>query len=189
MPSPPAELIDLLRANADRSGLWRLTTYGKGLVIGDWEDDRPRLIVVERGLVKLSYITREGDERIKSFIAAPGLFDQDATTAPPFVEATSLEATQVVALPLSWVRDLAASDVLVQQAVDTFWLWLSAKKRLRESALLCSTPLQRFARLQCDEPLLLSKLSQGDIARYLGITPIAFSRLKRRAQAQAPAIP
>lgn len=185
MPLPPAELIDLLRIHAAPAGFWRLVSYAKRQRIDVREDGGPWLLVVERGLVKLSYVTGEGDERIKSFITAPGLFDQNGAVVDPAIEATCLEPAEVVALPLTWVRTVASSDCAVQRAVDAFWLWLSAKKRARESALLCSTPLQRFCRLQTDEPALVERLSQGDIARYIGITPIAFSRLKRRVQSDS----
>lgn len=187
MPSPPAALIDLLRGHVERAGSWRPIGYAKGQTIDAGEDAGARLFVVEEGLVKLSYVTSGGDERIKSFITAPGLFDQDSAVTDPAIAATCLEASRIVVLPLSWVRTIASADPAVQQAVDAFWLWLSAKKRMRESALLCSTPLQRFDRFKADEPRLAARLSQGDIARYLGITPIAFSRLKRRAQREASA--
>jgi CRP-like cAMP-binding protein len=185
MLTPSAQLIELIRPHADRAGLWRSTTLAKGRSIENPPDASPRVVIVTSGLVKLSFITPEGDERIKAFIGAHGLFDQCDIEDEPVIEATCIEATQITALPLSWVRSLASACPEVQHAIDGFWLWLSAKKRVRESALLCSSPLQRYLALQAAEPALFSRLSQGDIARYVGITPIAFSRLKRRLQAQA----
>ena len=185
MQTPPVELIALLRSHGDQAGLWQPILYAKGQLIETRRDAPPRLVIVEHGLVKLSFVTAEGEEWIKSFIVAEGLFDQISAKGEPVIEAVCLEPTQAITLSLAWARELAGRDADVQRAVDTFWLWLSAKKRLRESELLCSTPSQRYHVFQTDQTTLTARLSQGDIARYLGITPIAFSRIKRRLRAPA----
>lgn len=181
MNSPPTELIALLRLHAGREGVWQPTLYAKGRLIERREAAPPRLVIVEEGLVKLSFVSTDGNERVKAFIVAEGLFDQIGAAGEPIVEATCLEPTRAITLPLSWARTLASSHADVQRAVDAFWLWLNAKKRLRESALLCSTPLDRYRAFQTDEAALAARISQGDTARYLGVTPIAFSRIKRRS--------
>jgi CRP-like cAMP-binding protein len=184
MPSPSAHLIELIRPHAEQGGLWRLKSHARGRSIECPPADSPSVVIVINGLVKLSFVTADGDERIKTFISGQGLFDLGQAAGDPVIEAICIEATQTVALPLAWVRSLAASRPDVQQAVDAFWLWLNAKKRVREGALLCSTPLERYLALQAADPMLISRISQGDVARYIGITPIAFSRLKRRLQSR-----
>ena len=177
---PPAELIARIRPHAERAGCWRPVPFAKGRRISCRDEAGARLIIIERGLVKLSYTDAEGDERVKSFIAAEGLFELGGADGALSYDAVCLEPTRAVALPLAWVGELAGSDAEVRRAVDAFWLWLSARKRAREHALLCSTPLQRYLAFQTGEPMLAARLPQGDIARYLGVTPVAFSRIKRR---------
>jgi CRP-like cAMP-binding protein len=176
----PAALIACLRASAERARLWRPISLSKGRSI-DWHGaDATRLIIVERGLVKLSYLSSSGEERIKSFIADQGLFSGvDEVAEHPF-EAICLEPSSIVSLPMPWVRSATQEDPAIERAVGEFWSWLSARKRARENALLCLSASQRYLAFQAEAPTLLGRLSQGDIARYLGITPIAFSRIKRR---------
>jgi CRP-like cAMP-binding protein len=180
MQPPPAALIALLRPYAQQVGLWQPRRYARGDRVEHRLDEAPRLVIVTAGIVKLSYLSAEGDERVKSFIVAEGLFGQDSEEGGLTIEARCLEDSGIVFLAPAWVRDLAARSLDVQQAIDAFWPWLSSRKRIRENALLCLTPEQRYRAFTADEPMLAQRLSQGDIARYLGVTPVAFSRMKRR---------
>lgn len=47
------------------------------------------------------------------------------------------------------------------------------------------SPEDRYRALQGNAADALARLAQGDIARFLGITPIAFSRIKRRMAASS----
>ncbi len=42
------------------------------------------------------------------------------------------------------------------------------------------TPEARYLALRAGAPEALARLPQGDVARFLGVTPVAFSRIKRR---------
>ena len=57
---------------------------------------------------------------------------------------------------------------------------LAIKKERREYEFLCLSAPERFALLKQRDPELVAKLTQNDIARYLGITPVALSRIKQR---------
>jgi CRP-like cAMP-binding protein len=177
---PPALLIAALRTLAAGEGLWRQVEIAKGRPIQFQAEPDARLIVVEHGLVKLSYLSGDGEERIKSFIADMGVFGEFERASDLPYEAVCLEPSRIVALPINWARQRLADAPDLQLAVGSFLSWLSAKKRDREHALLCMTPAERYLDLQRREPGLVSRLPQGDIARYLGVTPIAFSRIKRR---------
>lgn len=48
------------------------------------------------------------------------------------------------------------------------------------------SPLARYRAVVCDAAQPLSRLPQGDIARFSGITPAAFSRIKRRVHDADP---
>ena len=163
-----------------RDGLWRSADVLKGCSIGFHGEPEARVIIVESGLVKLSYLSVKGNERIKSLIADVGVFGGFEHGEDLSYEAVCLEPSRVVGLPMPWVRESFANNAGLQKAVSEFWSWLSTKKRDRENALLCMTPVQRYRALQIREPSLVSRISQGDIARYIGVTPIAFSRIKRR---------
>jgi CRP-like cAMP-binding protein len=59
-------------------------------------------------------------------------------------------------------------------------LKLALKKERREYEFLCLSAEKRYRLLLENMPDLLKKITQNDIARYLGITPVALSRIKNR---------
>jgi len=68
-----------------------------------------------------------------------------------------------------------ASGLVISSLIE-----LAIKKERREYEFLCLSAPQRFALLKQRSPELVSRLTQNDIARYLGITPVALSRIKQR---------
>lgn len=178
----PARLIDALSAAARAERGWTPQRYRKGqglLAMGEVHDS---LFVLEAGLVKLAYIAPDGDEWVKSFIVDHGLFGDfgaDAATGSRFA-ATAIEACDCVELPLPWVRERIAADPALAALVGAFLAWLGERKLAREQQLLCLSPEQRYRAFLAQSPALATRLTQGDIARYLRVTPVAFSRIKRR---------
>jgi CRP-like cAMP-binding protein len=61
-----------------------------------------------------------------------------------------------------------------------FLLSFGIRKELREYELLCLSAEERYRRLLTNTPALLDKVTQNDIARYLGVTPVGLSRIKTR---------
>ena len=59
-------------------------------------------------------------------------------------------------------------------------LHFSMKKEKREFEFLCLSAEERYCLLAETSPGLLEKVTQNDIARYLGVTPVALSRIKKR---------
>jgi len=55
-------------------------------------------------------------------------------------------------------------------------------KEQKEAFLLLHTPEQRYLYLREHSPLWLERLSQGQLANYIGITAISLSRMRRRLQ-------
>lgn len=158
--------------------LWAVRAFPKGHVLFDPDNAQADLFILTKGLIKLVYVTPEGDERIKSFIADQGLFAVE-DNGPAF-GARTLEPSTIIRIPLPWLQQQMAENTDLQRAYGQFADWVRQRKSRREQALLCESAAERFRTMQMLEPALLSRLSQGDIARYLGITPIAFSRIKRR---------
>jgi len=55
------------------------------------------------------------------------------------------------------------------------------KKEQGEFEFLCMSAEERFCRIAEVSPTLLEKVTQNDLSRYLGITPVGLSRIKKRA--------
>lgn len=181
---PSAALIEELRARATRDGIWRVHALPRGRSILDPDAEHRDVFVVVSGLVKLSYLSGGGTEAIKSFVVDQGIFGREDGGVD--FGACAVEPSRVVRLPERWVSRQVDESSDLRECYALFVNWLRQRKAERERMLLCLTVGERLLRFLEVEGDLASRLPQGDIARYLGITPIAFSRLKRRLGVGVP---
>jgi CRP/FNR family transcriptional regulator, anaerobic regulatory protein len=176
-------LVAPLRAKAEHQGKLRTSTYEKGQVILHQGDVASDIFILQSGLVKLVYPTLNGDEWIKSFIVDRGLFgsvDDGDAAQPSRFAAIPIESSVVAQLPLDWVKRAIANDTELTAAYVAFSGWVRRRKEEREEVLLCKSAEQSYLNFISTNAALAKRLPQGDIAHYLGITPVAFSRIKRR---------
>lgn len=176
------DFVTMLQDKASDDGLWQIEPCVKGTQLLRQGEPCDQLFVLTRGLVKLTYLTASGDEWIKSFIVDQGLFGPLDEEMSRF-GASAVEACEVVRLPMGWARAAERVDQTFAMQVAAFSQWLFARKQQREEALLCDSAETRYRRMIENEPTLLARLPQGDVARFLRVTPIAFSRIKRRVRA------
>lgn len=143
----------------------------------------PDLFIMTEGLVKLHYVTHDGKEWIKSFIMDEGLFGSRVSQSlgqPSIYSATCLEDCAVLVLPYQAFETLCAKDPKLAAMAFQFFQWLGLRKELREHELLCLSAEERYRNFLADQSVLAKRITQTDMARYLGITPIALSRIKGR---------
>jgi CRP-like cAMP-binding protein len=145
------------------------------------------IFVLRAGLVKMYYVTREGKEWVKSFIMDRGVFGsriaQMAGEGSAFA-IVCVEDSTLVTLPYSAFLEASLRDATLMEMVFRFNEWLGLKKERREYDLLCRSAEERYRTFVARDAQLAGRLTQVDIARYLGITPIALSRIKRRVAAR-----
>lgn len=180
----PSTLIDLLRERATSEGLWQPRHHERGTELLRQGEPCGDLLVLTSGLVKLTYLTPSGDEWIKSFIVDQGVFGTMESGVSRF-GAVAGEHCTVASVPAGWVENAVAEDQQLADQAAAFNRWLIERKQQREEALLCDTVETRYRDLLRSEAALIERLPQGDIARYLRVTPVAFSRIKRRVRAGA----
>lgn len=178
---PIHELLYNLRSLASVDRLWVESVHNKGQCLFEQDNAPADVFILTRGLIKLVYLTYEGEERIKSFIVDQGIFAAEEGAIA--FGARALEQSTVVRLPSLWVKERIAIDTDLQRTYAQFTDWVRQRKSRREQALLCETAAERFQVMQDRDADLVRRLPQGDVARYLGVTPIAFSRIKRRLAA------
>lgn len=144
-----------------------------------------RLYYLRSGMVKLSYTTLDGKEMIKSFITEGEIFGSlhsQITRGESTFSAIALEPLQVDALDYTILQQMINENPELQKLMLHFFQQLALKKEIREYEFLCFSAAQRYQKL-CDEnPDLIDRVKQADLALYLGITPIALSRLKHREE-------
>lgn len=141
------------------------------------------LFFIQSGLVKAYYETLDGKEFIKSFVTeGEFIASMQAIVAgnPNSFTVLSLEDSVVIEVPKDAVFNLVINNPGLTDILNAMLLKLAMKKERREYELLCMSPEERYLLLCERDARLLERLSQNDVARYLGITPVALSRIRRR---------
>lgn len=145
----------------------------------------PWLAVVTSGIAKLVYPREDGGERIKSFIAEGGFFASLAALTPrgrTTFSAVAMTDLTVEQIPYVTLREFGDRHIAWQRALRVGIERYGARKEKRERELLTLTPEQRYGRFLAEEPALAARIPQKDLALYLGITPVALSRIRGRLQ-------
>lgn len=141
------------------------------------------LFFVQTGLVKAYYETYDGKQFIKTFIKEGGyIASMQAVVAglPSTFTAQCVEPCMVLEVSRADLHERLAADPVYVQAVSNMLLKLAAKKEQREYELLCLSAEERYAVLLENEPELVKRLSQKDIAHYIGIDPVSLCRIQKR---------
>ena len=146
------------------------------------ERDRS-LYFVKAGLLKAYYISESGKEFVKSFIS-PTEVIASLTSARTESGCTfnliCMEPTTLLKIDFDKVYELSRHSLEVSNSLNELLLNFSMKKERREFEFLCLSAEERYQLLKERSPELLTRVTQNDIARYLGVTPVALSRIKNR---------
>jgi len=73
---------------------------------------------------------------------------------------------------------MAKNNLMTANSLIDLLLNFAMKKEQREYELLCLSAQQRYQNLLARVPNIYEMVTQNDMARYLGITPVALSRIK-----------
>lgn len=163
--------------------LFRPVRVGRGELFVRQGDPPNRVALVERGLFRLFGTDESGTERTLAFRAEGELvcaYSAVLRQEPSRIAIEALEPSDVM------VAERPAYDVLV--AENPGWQQLIAKLtealylRLdqRQSELLLDDATTRYRRFLADHGGVASRLMQRHIASYVGVTPEALSRIRRR---------
>lgn len=176
LPFTPQQLERLAKKMKPRN-------FNKGDVLFHQGEVDEHIYLLHRGLVKLSYLTPQGKELIKSFLEegsmVGSLYCLLHGGAASF-SAIALEPVTAEMLPFSLFSEMIEENPELQRFAVGFFQQLALKKELREYELLCLSASERYQSFVEQHPELLGRIKQAELALYLGITPIALSRLKNR---------
>lgn len=145
----------------------------------------PQLYMIREGLVKMFYITVDGKEFVKSFIGErqfTGSLAAQVDRGESTFSVVCLEPVKVEAVPFEVIKGLIDEDPKILRFFYEFFFALALKKEKREYDFLCQTPQMRYRQFVDENPDLIGRVTQADIARYLGITPVSLSRIRGRAK-------
>ena len=141
------------------------------------------LYYIKSGILKAYYLLEDGREQVKSFVST-GTIMGSLTAAyagePNSFSLVCLEDAKLIRFPFEDMRKLARENESIAERLTERILSLAMKKERREYEFLCLSAEERY-RLFCQRsPELVERVTQQDIALYLGITPVALSRIKKR---------
>lgn len=146
-------------------------------------DEDDSLYFVASGLLKAYYLSAEGKETIKSFIKVGntiGSLSAAYRGLPCAFNLVALEDVNLIQFQFAKLQAVARESHEVAKHLMETLLQHSMKKEQREYEFLMLQAEDRYISFKQREPELAEKLTQNDIARYLGITPVALSRIKNR---------
>lgn len=152
-------------------------------IIGKNNLNNGYLYFVNSGLLKSVYITHDGREFIKTFVTTNDFIgslsslrdDAPNTFILKCIEDSFLTRIKYAALLEASQTNLEFANVIIQMLLN-----LIIKKEKRAHDFLCLSAEERYIKMRQETPDLLNRIKQTDIAGYLGITPVALSRIKAR---------
>ncbi len=141
---------------------------------------------IRSGLLKAYYLSEDGKENIKSFLlpgdaigSLKGFFGEDGCS----FNLVCLQDCALISLNFQVLYEESRKHLTLANEVVDFLIKFAMKKENREFELLCLAPEQRYIRILEQAPELVEKLPQIEIARFLGVTPVGLSRIKKRVLA------
>ncbi|WP_047042189.1 Crp/Fnr family transcriptional regulator [Vibrio mexicanus] len=139
-------------------------------------DNDSSLYLIKQGIVKAYYVTDEGQERVKSFLTEGDVIGSTAAAyqkQPTSFGLVCLEPTTLVKFSFEKLHNATLKNHQLANELIEFLLQFAMKKEGRERELLCFSAEQRYQNLLKNQPELVDRVTQNDIARYLGVTPVA----------------
>ncbi len=139
--------------------------------------------IVREGLVRHFYVDLKGRESVKAF-RGPGEFSApyaeliQRKPSRTFIQA--LAPTRLLAFEVEKFEALAEDSLELQRLARRFVERHFVQKEQREYEFLQLSAEQRYLQFCAERPEHLSHIPQHQVASYIGITPVALSRIRAR---------
>jgi CRP-like cAMP-binding protein len=147
---------------------------------GDWPD---RVAFLVQGLVRLVYATDGGADRTHGFRAENQLFCAYSAVLRGERSQMSIEALEPCLLLTTSRRafdELTSGHPCWRELIAGLTEELYLEQETRQRELLLEDAVTRYLSFVGRNPSLTSRLTQAQIASYIGVTPVALSRIRTR---------
>jgi len=147
--------------------------------------EHPYVYVVRRGLIKNVYLRDTGDAWIKSFSSEGRFFASVAALKPggrTSFSAMCVEDSELERIPFQVIERLADSDLAWSTVLRRALAVFADRKEQRERELLTLNPEDRYRAVLAEQPDIEGRITQKDLAAYIGITPVGLNRIVRRVK-------
>ena len=138
---------------------------------------------LQNGLVRYFYLTKDGRELNHSFAAEGNLvacFPTFVGNEPCTFFIEALEETNTLVIPSSTVQVFSYRNKCWNLLTHRLFAHIALRKATREAEFLQYSAEARYRRFLSQYAELAHRLPQYHIASYLGITPVALSRIRKR---------
>ena len=139
--------------------------------------------IVRTGLVRHFYVDAQGRESVKAF-RGPGEFSApyaeliQRKPSRTFIQA--LAPTELLTFEVSRFDALAEDSLELQRLARRFVEQHFVAKEQREYEFLQLSAEERYRQFCAERPEHLRDIPQHQVASYIGITPVALSRIRAR---------
>lgn len=143
----------------------------------------PNIYFLVTGLVRYVSISSEGKEFTQSFSSAPGIAGSTRAMVSQTPALFGIEVLDdVLCLQFDWQHfyQTMKSKTGFLEAYSHLLEQMFAKKEAREYYLLQQTAEQRYLEFVDENPGLHDLVPLKVVASYIGITPIALSRIRKK---------
>jgi len=142
---------------------------------------------VTKGVVREYFTNQEGREFNKNF-AFQGEFTGSyldlISQKPSTVSIQAMARTEILTAPFQDIAEIFDSSYHWQRFARKLVEQLFEKKARREYQLATMSAKNRYETFASENPEMLDSLPHYQIASYLAITPVAFSRIRKRVSPQ-----
>ncbi|MDH4584863.1 Crp/Fnr family transcriptional regulator [Pseudomonas sp. BN415] len=146
--------------------------------------ERPtHFYVILSGVARYYYLSPEGRQWNKTFFREGqliGSLSAHLKQQPCTYSIAAVEKCRLASLPLAMLSQQGERFPQLQQMQDLVTRQIMLRNEDREALLLTSNSEQRYQWLMEHEAWLLDRVPQYQLASYLGMDPVSFSRVKRR---------
>lgn len=146
---------------------------------------KPMIGLVIQGIIRGYYITDSGQE------LTPFFWDENLVTGswetlylkqPSALNYEAIETTTLAVVDFIAFKKLAAQHSTIQKVYIEMVEIILTNTLLHQQSYYNEKPEKRYELFKEQSPKLLKRIAQKHMASYLGITPISFSRMKKRLE-------
>lgn len=170
------------------ASLFELRCFERGEFVARADEVMTHSFQIGKGLLRLFYATADGQEHNKGF-AVEGRLVSSAVSKiygePAGFSIQALEDTATLALPFPAANELVDRHPAWERLRRLYLERLFLEKEQREMEFLLCDATERYRRFMAREGELAKRIPLHHIASYLGMTPVALSRIRRRMKQSA----